>query len=43
MWNCVEVEKLRQGKQGLWLRKQDLRYVEALFAQDDWPWQRQGQ
>ncbi|MEQ6433896.1 hypothetical protein V8Z74_02405 [Comamonas sp. w2-DMI] len=40
MWNRAGVEKLRQGPQGLWLRKQDLSYAEALLVQDDWPWER---
>lgn len=40
MWNRAEVEKLRQGPQGLWLRKQDLSHAEALLVQDDWPWGR---
>ncbi|GGH67367.1 hypothetical protein GCM10010975_37100 [Comamonas phosphati] len=38
MWSRAEVEKLRQGPHGLWLRKQDLNHAEALLAQDDWPW-----
>lgn len=40
MWKRAEVEKLRQGPQHLWLRKQDLNHAEAVLARDDWPWQR---
>lgn len=38
MWDKAEVEPLRQGQNGLWLRKQDLRYAQTLQAQDDCPW-----
>ncbi|MEG2049474.1 MAG: hypothetical protein RR100_21705, partial [Comamonas sp.] len=38
MWNRSDVEPLRQGAGGLWLRKQDLRYAETLLGQDDCPW-----
>lgn len=38
MWSRAEVEALRQGTSGLWLRKQDLRYAEILLGQDDCPW-----
>lgn len=38
MWGRAEVELMRQGAGGLWLRKQDLRYAEALLGQDDCPW-----
>ena len=40
MWNKAEMEPLRQGANGLWLRKQDLRYAQALLGQDDCPWSR---
>ena len=39
-WQRASVEPLRQGVNGLWLRKQDLRYAEALQGQDDAPWGR---
>lgn len=38
MWGKAEVEQLLHGMNGLWLRKQDLRYAEALLAQDGCPW-----
>lgn len=38
MWDKADVEPLRQGAKGLWLRKQDLRYVKTLLGQDDCPW-----
>ena len=37
-WQRAAVEQLRQGMNGLWLRKQDLRYAETLLGQDDCPW-----
>lgn len=40
MWDKAEVEPLRQAANSLWLRKQDLRYVKTLLAQDDCPWSR---
>ena len=40
MWDKAEMEPLRQGAKGLWLRKQDLRYVKTLLGQDDCPWSR---
>ncbi|RGE46786.1 hypothetical protein DZC30_03225 [Comamonas testosteroni] len=40
MWGKAEVEPLRQGTNGLWLRKQDLRYAQTLLGQDDCPWGR---
>ena len=38
MWNKAKTEPLREGPNGLWLRKQDLRYAETLLGQDDCPW-----
>lgn len=40
MWSKAETEPLREGPNGLWLRKQDLRYAETLLGQDDCPWRR---
>ena len=38
MWRKAAVEPLHQAGNGLWLRKQDLRYAQALGEQDDCPW-----
>ena len=38
MWSKAETEPLRQGSNGLWLRKQDLRYAQALLGRDDCQW-----
>ena len=40
MWRKAAAEPLRVGANGLWLRKQDLRYAQALLGQDDCPWSR---
>ena len=40
MWQKAKPEQLHQGMNGLWLRKQDLRYAQTLLGQDDCPWNR---
>ncbi|GAB2487979.1 hypothetical protein GCM10027082_44120 [Comamonas humi] len=37
-WRQAAQQRLHTGPRGLWLRRQDLRYTEALLARDDWPW-----
>ena len=39
-WNEAQVEPLRAASNGLWLRKQDLRYAGLIWAQPDHPWAR---
>lgn len=39
-WNEVHSEELLESTQGLWLRRQDLRYAQTIAARDDWPWKR---
>lgn len=40
MWGKAEVEQLRQGLNGLWMRKQDLRHAQTLAGQEEYPWGR---
>lgn len=39
-WARSSVQDLKQGAYGLWLRKQDMRYIDAIFHRDDWPWEK---
>lgn len=39
-WNAAKVERLNEGPQGLWLRKQDMRYADVITDRKDWPWSR---
>ncbi len=38
LWQRAEVQDLKQGPYGLWLRKQDLLFAEAIRKHHDWPW-----
>ena len=39
-WIDAKVEVLYEGPEGLWMRKEDMRYAEGLLTRDDWPWKR---
>ena len=39
-WIDAKVEMLYEGPEGLWMRKEDMRYAENILARDDWPWKR---
>lgn len=39
-WAQAKVERLSEGPQGMWLRKQDMRYIDVITTRSDWPWQR---
>ena len=39
-WIDAKVEVLYEGPEGLWMRKEDMRYAENILARDDWPWKR---
>lgn len=38
LWQRAEVEDLKQGPYGLWLRKQDMMFADAVRKHPDWPW-----
>ena len=37
-WECAKLEVLKQSPVGLWVRKQDAVYADAMVLRDDWPW-----
>ena len=39
LWQRAEVQDLKQGPYGLWLRKQDMLFAEAVRKHHDWPWE----
>lgn len=39
-WIDAKVDNLYEGPEGLWMRKEDMRYAENLLMRDDWPWKR---
>lgn len=39
-WVDAKVEILYEGPEGLWMRKEDVRYAENILMRDDWPWKR---
>lgn len=38
LWQRAEVQDLKQGPYGLWLRKQDMMFADAIRKHSDWPW-----
>ena len=40
LWQRAEVHDLKQGPYGLWLRKQDMMFADAIRKHPDWPWGR---
>jgi hypothetical protein len=40
-WERAQLEVLKQSPVGLWVRKQDAVYVDAMVLRDDWPWVRE--
>ncbi|VUZ25202.1 Uncharacterised protein, partial [uncultured Comamonas sp.] len=42
LWQRAEVQDLKQGPYGLWLRKQDMLFAEAVRKHHDWPWDTSG-
>lgn len=41
-WAKAAVQDLKQGPYGLWMRKQDMRYADAVRRRDDPPWDLKG-
>lgn len=39
-WESAQLDVLKQSPVGLWMRKQDAVYADAIALRDDWPWQR---
>ena len=39
-WESAQLDVLKQTPVGLWVRKQDAVYVDAMALRDDWPWER---
>ena len=39
-WESAQLEVLKQTPVGLWTRKQDAVYADAIALRDDWPWER---
>lgn len=39
LWQRAEVQDLKQGPYGLWLRKEDMLFAEAIRKHRDWPWE----
>ena len=37
-WESAQLDVLKQSPVGLWVRKQDAVYVDAMALRDDWPW-----
>lgn len=37
-WEEAHLEVLKQSPSGLWVRKQDAVYADAIILRDDWPW-----
>lgn len=37
-WEEAQLEVLKQSPVGLWVRKQDAVYADAIVLRDDWPW-----
>lgn len=40
-WESAQLDVLKQSPAGLWMRKQDMVYADAIALRDDWPWERQ--
>lgn len=40
-WESAQLDVLKQSPVGLWMRKQDAVYGDAIVLRDDWPWERQ--
>lgn len=40
-WESAQLDVLKQSPVGLWVRKQDAVYADAIALRDDWPWVRQ--
>ncbi len=39
-WEGAQLDVLKQSPVGLWVRKQDAVYADAIALHDDWPWER---
>lgn len=39
-WESAQLDVLKQSPVGLWMRKQDTVYADAIALRDDWPWER---
>lgn len=39
-WESAQLDVLKQSGGGLWIRKQDAVYADAIVLRDDWPWVR---
>ena len=39
-WESASLTLLKSTSEGLWMRKQDLVYADAVWLRDDWPWTR---
>ena len=39
-WESAQLDVLKQSPVGLWVRKQDAVYADAIALRDDWPWER---
>lgn len=39
-WESAQLDVLKQSPGGLWVRKQDAVYADAIALRDDWPWAR---
>jgi hypothetical protein len=39
-WESAQLDVLKQSAAGLWIRKQDAVYADAIVLRDDWPWVR---
>jgi hypothetical protein len=39
-WEEAHLEMLKQSPAGLWVRKQDAVYADAIILRDDWPWEK---
>lgn len=39
-WEGAQLDVLKQSPVGLWVRKQDAVYADAIALRDDWPWER---
>ena len=40
-WEGAQLDVLKQSPVGLWMRKQDAVYADAIALRDDWPWKRE--
>ena len=38
-WESAQLDVLKQSPVGLWMRKQDAIYADAIALRDDWPWE----